>query len=140
MAKCVNTWRHVAAFPSAKRSLRQHVGNVRPFQICEAVTNFGKPTVGFHNFSLRTFNLRVSNPNKLTVNIFLTRCRISMCQGLGPKNHEISETDRSFQTCGPFQMCGPSKSVKPSSIYRAYRPRPCLKYIMYIYIYIYRCT
>ena len=52
-------------------------------------------TVGFHNFNLRIFNLRVSNPNELTVDVFLTRCRISMCQGLGPKKHdEISETDR----------------------------------------------
>ena len=40
-------------------------------------------TVGFHNFNLRIFNLRVSNPNKLIVDVFLTRCRISMCQGLG---------------------------------------------------------
>ena len=53
------------------------------------------PTVGFHNSNLRTFNLRVSNPNKLIVDVFLTRCRISMCQGLGPKKHdEISEIDR----------------------------------------------
>ena len=26
-------------------------------------------TVGFHNFSLRIFNLRVSNPNKLIVDV-----------------------------------------------------------------------
>ena len=43
-------------------------------------------TVGFHNFNLRIFNLRVSNPNKLIVDVLLTRCRISMCQGLGPRN------------------------------------------------------
>ena len=54
-------------------------------------------TVGFHNFNLRIFSLRVSNPNKLIVDVFLTRCRISMCQGLGPKKHdEISEIDRMF--------------------------------------------
>ena len=52
-------------------------------------------TVGFHTFNLRIFNLRVSNPNKLIVGVFLTRCRISMCQGLGPTKHdEISEIDR----------------------------------------------
>ena len=52
-------------------------------------------TVDFHNFNLRTFNLRISNPNKFIVDVFLTRCRISMCQGLGPKKHdEISEIDR----------------------------------------------
>ena len=46
-------------------------------------------TIGFHNFNLRIFNLRVSNPNKLIVFLFfLTRCRISMCQGLGPKKHD----------------------------------------------------
>ena len=51
-------------------------------------------TVGFHNFNLRIFNSRVSNPNKLIVDVFLTRCRISMCQGLGPKKHDgISEID-----------------------------------------------
>ena len=51
-------------------------------------------TLGFHNFNLRNFNLRVSNPNKLIVDVCLTRCRISMCQSLGPKKHdEISEID-----------------------------------------------
>ena len=51
-------------------------------------------TVGFHNFN---FNLRVSNPNKLIVDVFVTRCRISMCQGLGPKKYdEISEIDRTY--------------------------------------------
>ena len=33
-------------------------------------------TVGFHNFDLRIFNLGVSNPNELIVDVFLTRCRI----------------------------------------------------------------
>ena len=52
-------------------------------------------TVGFHNFNLRIFNLRVSNPDKLIVDVLLTRCRISMCQGLGPNKHdEISEIDK----------------------------------------------
>ena len=59
----------------------------------------GGATVSFHNFNLRIFNLRVSNPNKLTVDVFLTRRRISMCQGLGTKKHdEISETDRTCWT------------------------------------------
>ena len=57
-------------------------------------------TVGFHNFNLRIFNSRVSNPSKLIVDVFLTRCRISMCQGLGPKKHdEILEIGC---TVGPF--------------------------------------
>ena len=43
-------------------------------------------TASFHNFKSQNFKLRVSNPNKLIVDVFLTRCRISMCQGLGPKN------------------------------------------------------
>ena len=51
--------------------------------------------VGFHNLNLRIFHLRVSNPNKLIVDVVLTRCRISMCQGLGRKNkHEHLKTDR----------------------------------------------
>ena len=37
-------------------------------------------TVGLHNFNLRIFSLRVSNPGKLIVDVFLTRCRISMFQ------------------------------------------------------------
>ena len=41
-------------------------------------------TVGVQNLNLLIFNLRVSNPNKLIVYVFLIRCRISMCQGLGP--------------------------------------------------------
>ena len=54
-------------------------------------------TVGFHNFNLRIFNLRVSNPNKSIVDVFFTRCRISMCQGLGPTKHdEISEIGRIY--------------------------------------------
>ena len=40
---------------------------------------YDSTTVGFHNFNLRFFNLRVSNPNKLIVDVFLTGCRISMC-------------------------------------------------------------
>ena len=64
-------------------------------------------TVGFHNFNLRIFNLRVSNPNKLIVDVFLTRCRISMCQGLGPRKHDkISEIDRSPR---PAPFSGGSK-------------------------------
>ena len=52
-------------------------------------------TVGFHNFNLLIFNLRVSNPSEIIVVVFLTRCRISMCQRLGQKKHdEISEIDR----------------------------------------------
>ena len=45
-------------------------------------------TVGFHNFNLRIVNLRVSIPNKLVVDVLMTQCRISMCQGLGPNKHE----------------------------------------------------
>ena len=60
-------------------------------------------TVGFHNFNLRFFNSRVSNPNKFIVDVFLTRCRISMCQGLGPnKNDETSEIDRT-SWCTTFE-------------------------------------
>ena len=57
-------------------------------------------TVGFHKFNLRIFNLRVSNPNEFIVDVFLTRCRISMCQGLGPKHDETSEVDRTYTAAG----------------------------------------
>ena len=53
-------------------------------------------TVGFHNLNLLIVNLKVSNPNKLIVDAFLT---ISMCQGLGPtKYDEFSEIDRMCTT------------------------------------------
>ena len=51
-------------------------------------------TVGFHNFNLLIFNLRISNPNELPVDAFLTPCRVSMCQGSAPKKQdEIPEID-----------------------------------------------
>ena len=76
-------------------------------------------TVGFHNFNLRIFNLRVSDPNKLIVDVFLTRCRISMCQGLGPKKHdEISEIDRTpIRYSGDFPVkfwCSVPKHRNPT--------------------------
>ena len=72
------------------------------YEVAQSITNIAPTskgthpyTVGFHNFNLRIFNLRVSNPNKLIVSVCLTRCRISVCQGLGQKKHdEISEIDR----------------------------------------------
>ena len=71
-------------------------------------------TVGFHNFNLRIFNLRVSNPNKLIVDVFLTRCRTSMCQGLGPKKHdEISEIDRTTLSYRLPGSCRPAS--RPST-------------------------
>ena len=64
-------------------------------------------TVGFHNFNLRILNLRVSNPNKLIVDVFLTRCRISMCQGLGPRQHD------EIRMRGPFSTLGISQPNVP---------------------------
>ena len=74
-------------------------------------------SVGFHNFNLRIFNLRVSNPNKLIVDVFLTLCRISMCQGLGPTKNTM--TFRKSTVLG----------APPTSI--------SLSLSLYIYIYIY---
>ena len=69
--------------------------------------------VGFHNFNLRIFNLRVSNPNKSIVDVFLTRCRISMRQGLGPEKHdEISEIDRS-RTPYSFELVYVPPEIRP---------------------------
>ena len=66
-----------------------------------------KGTVGFHNFNLRIFVLRVSNPNKLSVDVFLTRCRISMCQGLGPKRNttRFRKSTVRFRRVGDFKQC-----------------------------------
>ena len=52
-------------------------------------------TVGFHNLNLRIFNLRVSNPNKLIVDVFFDTISDFNVPGSRPKKHdEISEIDR----------------------------------------------
>ena len=96
-------------------------------------------TVGFHNFNLRIFNLRVSNPSKLIVDVFLTRCRISMCQGLGQKKRdEISEIDRIFPitrnlASRPWPESNRQKIRRYVCIYLCIS----LSLSLYIYIYIY---
>ena len=118
-------------------------------------------TVGFHNFNLRIFNLRVSNPNKLIVDVFLTRCRISMCQDLGPKKHdEISEIDRRLFCKGllcfntmpcrhmrllvhfslaPTSMNTQFEDPEPPRLNKVIRapPQTHLSLSLYIYIYMY---
>ena len=42
-------------------------------------------TVGFHNFNLRIFNLRVSNPNKLIVDVFVDTMSDFNVPGSRPK-------------------------------------------------------
>ena len=51
-------------------------------------------TVGFHNFNLRIFNLRVSNPNELIVVVFFDTMSDFNVPGSRPKKNEISEIDR----------------------------------------------
>ena len=101
-------------------------------------------TVGFHNFNLRIFNLRVSNPNKLIVEVFLTRCRISMCQGLGPKKHDvISEIDRCPFPTAPARRRrrapGPRVwlIISISHIYISLALSLSLYIYIYMYMYIY---
>ena len=43
------------------------------------------PTVGSHNFNLRIFNLRVSNPNKLIVDVFFDTMSDFNVPGSRPK-------------------------------------------------------
>ena len=94
---------------------------------------FWPPTVGFHNFNLRIFNLRVSNPSESIVDVFLTRCRISMCQGLGPKKHdETSETNRRR---APLAIRERIASASPAYHIPMY-VRTCVYIYIYIYIYI----
>ena len=62
--------------------------------VCEQTLLLRKPlpcntaaegaTVGFHNFNLRIFNLRVSNPDKLIVDLFDTMSDFNV-PGSGPK-------------------------------------------------------
>ena len=54
----------------------------------------GAPTVGFHNLNLRIFNLRVSNPNKIIVDVFVDTMSDFNVPGSRPKKHdETSEID-----------------------------------------------
>ena len=57
-----------------------------------------KHTVGFHNFNLRIFNLRVSNPNKLILDVFFDMMSDFNVPGSRPKqkHDEISEIDRVY--------------------------------------------
>ena len=62
-------------------------------------TNIGvavKRTYGrFPYFQSSNFQFESLKSEQNNCGYFLTRCRISMCQGLGPKKHdEISEIDR----------------------------------------------
>ena len=51
-------------------------------------------TVGFHNFNLRIFNVRVSNPSKLIVDVCFDTMSDFNVPGSRPKKHdEISEID-----------------------------------------------
>ena len=50
-----------------QHDLHQWVASTDPVP----VTMYMTLTVGFHNFNLRIFNLRVSNPNKLIVDVFV---------------------------------------------------------------------
>ena len=51
--------------------------------------------VGFHNFNLRNFNLRVSKSNKFIVDMFFDTMSDFNVPGSRPKKHdEISEIDR----------------------------------------------
>ena len=96
-------------------------------------------TVGSHNFNLRIFNLRVSNPDKLIVGVFLTRCRISMCQCLGPnKRDEISEIDRMFRASpGGGEARTTRPRAQPGAGTRLRRGATGAYIYIYIYIYIY---
>ena len=60
-------------------------------------------TVGFHNFNLRIVNLRVSNPNKLIVDVLFDTMSDLNVPGSRPKNNEISEIDRRCSSL--FVLC-----------------------------------
>ena len=78
---------HINILPQFIAALRARAGTARGSGVAAVRHRRGGGadiTPGFHNFNLRIFNLRVSDPNKFIVDAFLTRCRISMCQSLGP--------------------------------------------------------
>ena len=52
-------------------------------------------TVGFNNFNLRIFNLRISNPSKLIVDVFCHDVGFQCASHSAQKKHdEIQEIDR----------------------------------------------
>ena len=63
-------------------------------------------TVGFHNFNLRIFNLRVSNPKKLIVDVFVDTMSDFNVPGSRLKKHDdISEIDRTRTLSVPNTVC-----------------------------------
>ena len=98
--------------------------------------------VGFHNFSLRTFNLSLKS-EQIDCGCFFTRCRISMCQGLDPKQHdEISEIDGIWVQRGTrpqgsatahFRQCDVATNV----VWYSFNMLYVYTRVMYIHIYIY---
>ena len=61
-------------------------------------------TVGFHNFNLRIVNLRVSNPNKLTVIIFYDTMSDFNVLGSRPKKTRSNFGNRPYTSVHP---CAP---------------------------------
>ena len=116
-------WYYIVKWYITPHESLHPVSTAPPFAECRAMRSKGAcrhyaNTVGFHNFNLRIFNLRVSNQNKLIVDDLLTRCRISMCQGLGPKKHdEISEIDRTLRMDGTRSRCMQMTACDPGRMH-----------------------
>ena len=83
-------------------------------------------TVGFHNFNLRIFNLRVSNPDELIVDVFFDTMSDFNVPGSRPqqKHDEIVKTDRRTRIVSKYNI---TSYIMYSSNYNI-----CI----YIYIYI----
>ena len=81
------------AYPSAGSSLWRCRACFRCF-LCTRECIFEILTVGFHNFNLRIFNLRISNPKQSICVCFFDTMSDFNAPGPRPKKHyEISETD-----------------------------------------------
>ena len=69
---CIHKYYHTEALPAAREIRKKYYVGTHH----RARNSQKNNTVSFHNVNLRFFNLRVSNPNKLIVDVFLTLCRI----------------------------------------------------------------
>ena len=71
---------------------------------------YGSPAVGFHDFNLRNFSLRVSNPNKFFVDVFFdTMSDFNVPGSRATKHGEISEIDRRGDLNGVQKGSAPAR-------------------------------
>ena len=98
--------------------------------------------VGFHNFNLRIFNLRVSNPNKLVVDVFFDTMSDFNVPGSRPNKNTMKFRKSTVSSSSSFFSEGQARGTGPDfpDLRPAHKHMHICMYVcvhIYIYIYIY---